>query len=122
METKKKVEERLEDMMKILEKKEEEMDVLVTIVYTKESYLKQQLDEDVKQIEEDKSCLNKLYVDKQEEMVGDDQLTKEKFKTHTFDKDICYSSLYLCFEEETERAGQRSGKDGYNIEKQSGQY
>ena len=122
METKKKVEERLEDMMKILEKKEEEMVVLLTIVSTKERYLKQQLDEDVKQIEEDKSCLNKLYVDKQEEMVGDDQLTKENFKTHTFDKDICYSSLHLCFAEEKERAGQRSGKDGYNIEKQSGQY
>ena len=72
MKTQKKVEERLEDMMKILEKKEEEMDVLFTIVSTKESYLKQQLDEDVKQIEEDKSCLNKLNVDKQEEMVGDD--------------------------------------------------
>ena len=48
------------------------MDGLVMLVNKKESYLKQQLDEDVKQIEEDKSCLNKLNVDKQEEIVGDD--------------------------------------------------
>ena len=68
----KKGDDGLEEMMKRLEIKEEEMDGLVMLVNKKESYLKQQLDEDVKQIEEDKSCLNKLNVDKQEEMVGDD--------------------------------------------------
>ena len=78
MERKKKVDEGLEEMMKRLEIKEEEMDELVMLVNKKESYLKQQLDQDVKQTEEQKLCLEKHNYEKQEEMVGDPELTKER--------------------------------------------
>ena len=76
----KKGDDGLEEMMKRPEIKEEEMDGLVMLVNKKESYMKQQLDQDVKQIEEQKLCLEKHNYDKHEEMVGVPELTKKWLK------------------------------------------
>ena len=56
------------------------MDGLVMLVNKKESYLKQQLDQDVKQIEVQKLCLETHNYDQHVEMVGVPELTKKRLK------------------------------------------